>query len=330
MSRIFSGIQPTGSLHLGNYLGAIKNWCNIQHSMQALFCIVDMHALTVPTLVHYKNIHNTLATYLACGIDLQKAIIFVQSSVPEHTYLSWIFSCLTPLSRLNLMTQFKEKSTKTRACLGLYAYPVLMAADILLYKATHVPVGEDQTQHLELARDIAQLFNSYYERDYFLLPEIMVMQNTARIMSLRNPQKKMSKSDASDMSRINLSDDENAIKHKISKATTDDIKGFDMETLPQRPAAHNLLNIYAAMCNKTLAQVCEEMYTANFVTLKKNLIEVLIEELTSLRKKIEDLKQDTNYLDSVLQKGAAQAREIAINNIREICQIVQLYGYENL
>src|SRR4051794_10978450 len=257
MNRIFSGIQPTGNLHLGNYLGAIRNWVALQHDYECIFCIVDLHALTLPQNPDElrQATREVTAAYIAAGIDTGNCIIFNQSTVSAHAELSWILGCLTPLGWLNRMTQFKEKAGKQRdnAGLGLYAYPVLMAADILAYKATHVPVGEDQKQHLELARDIAGAFNRQYGREFFPLPEPQICGTATRVMSLRDGTKKMSKSDASDSSRINMTDDADAIAQKIRKAKTDPEPLPDNEKgLEGRPEAENLLSIYAALTDQSL------------------------------------------------------------------------------
>src|ERR1700729_3854032 len=262
MNRIFSGIQPTGNLHLGNYLGAIRNWVALQHDYECIFCIVDLHALTQPQdpAELRSATREVTAAYIAAGIDPEHCIIFNQSVVTAHAELAWILSCLTPLGWLNRMTQFKEKAPKQRemAGLGLYAYPVLMAADILGYKATHVPVGEDQKQHVELARDIAGAFNRRYERDFFPLPEPQIFGEATRVMSLRDGTKKMSKSDTSDYSRINMTDDSELIALKIRRAKTDPLplpeNGKDAEA---RPEADNLIGIYAALSDLTRDQVIE-------------------------------------------------------------------------
>src|SRR5579885_891401 len=251
MNRIFSGVQPTGNLHLGNYLGAIRNWVALQNDFECIFCIVDLHALTLPQDPDElrANTREVTAAYIAAGIDPQCCIIFNQSMVSAHAELAWLLACLTPLGWLNRMTQFKEKAGKQRdmAGLGLYSYPVLMAADILVYKATHVPVGEDQKQHLELARDIAGAFNRRYERDFFPLPEPQILGEATRVMSLRDGSKKMSKSDLSDMSRVNMTDTPELIAQKIRKAKTDpDALPHSPEGLEGRPEADNLLTIYAA------------------------------------------------------------------------------------
>src|SRR5690349_3643334 len=260
MNRIFSGIQPTGNLHLGNYLGAIRNWVAMQSDYDCMFCIVDLHALTLPQDPKElrEATREVTAAYVAAGIDPERCIIFNQSTVHEHTELAWLLGCLTPLGWLNRMTQFKEKAGKQRdnAVLGLYAYPVLMAADILLYKGTHVPVGEDQKQHLELARDIAGAFNRRYDKEFFPLPEPLILGTATRVMSLRDGTKKMSKSDQSDYSRINMTDDADAVALKIQKAKTDPHPlPESVEALAERPEADNLLGIYGALANLTMEQV---------------------------------------------------------------------------
>src|SRR5476649_2730759 len=258
MGRIFSGIQATGNFHIGNYLGALRNWVKLQNSFESLFCIVDLHSLTtLPTPENMRTwVREVAASYIAAGIDPDKSIVFPQSAVSAHSELAWILSCLTPLGWLNRMTQFKEKAGKHReeANLGLYAYPVLMAADILVYKATHVPVGEDQKQHLELARDIAGAFNRRYGVELFPLPEPQIFGPATRVMSLRDGSKKMSKSDSSDYSRINMTDDAASIELKIRKARTDpEPLPADAAALEKRPEAANLLGIYAALTDSTLA-----------------------------------------------------------------------------
>ena len=255
-NRVFSGMQPTHHLHLGNYLGALRNWVALQHDYDCIYCIVDLHALTVPQdpMVLQHTIHEVAAAYIATGIDLERCIIFLQSQVPAHCVLSWILSCHTPLGWLNRMTQFKEKAKAKPedTILALYAYPILMAADILLYKATHVPVGEDQKQHLELSRDIAAAFNRVYGNDYFILPKPQIFGSATRVMSLRDATKKMSKSDPSDYARINMIDDPETITRKILKAKTDQYPLPEtIEELNQRPEANNLITIYAALTNQS-------------------------------------------------------------------------------
>ena len=275
--RIFSGIQPTGNLHLGNYLGAIKNWVNLQRDIPSIFSIVDLHAITVPQdpMKLRDSIHEVTAAIIASGVDVKKSILFNQSSVKEHTELAWIFNCVCRIGWLNRMTQFKEKAGKNRekATVGLYSYPVLMAADILLYKATHVPVGEDQKQHIELARDIASAFNSMFtkenEEDFFSLPEPQILGTATRVMSLRDGTKKMSKSDASDASRINLTDTKEQISNKIKKAKTDpNPLPETMDELKSRPEALNLLNIYAALSSQTISITLEQFSGKGFSHFK--------------------------------------------------------------
>ena len=329
MGRIFSGIQPTGNLHLGNYLGALRNWVTLQTQFEALFCIVNLHALT--TLPDPNDMkawtRETAAAYIAAGINPDHSHIFAQSAVAAHSELAWIFSCLTPLGWLNRMTQFKEKSGKRReeANLGLYAYPVLMAADILIYKATHVPVGEDQKQHLELARDIAGAFNRQYKTDYFVLPEPFILPTAARLMSLRDGTLKMSKSDPSDYSRIHLMDDPDTIALKIRKAKTD---LFPLLSTPQamenRPEALNLLSIYAALSDISLEKACAHFEGKSFSDLKKDLTELLISTLTPIREKMIALLKDPQYLDDILRKGAQKANDLAGKNIEEVKDIVGL------
>lgn len=328
MRRVFSGVRPTGDIHLGNYLGAIRNWVLMQNQVdENLFCIVDLHALT--TLEDVKNLaENTrlmAAAYMAAGIDPQKSSIFVQSHVPYHTELSWILSCITPLGWLNRMTQFKEKAGKHRenACLGLYAYPVLMAADILLYKTTHVPVGEDQKQHLELARDIAGLFNREFQTSVFPLPEPMIMGPATRIMSLRDGTAKMSKSDASDYSRINLMDDADTLALKIRKAKTDtDPLPAQAKDLETRPEARNLVNIYAALSDQTADQVCQHFAGSQFSILKKDLTDLLVGKLLPIGQEMQRLLKDKGELDQILNRGATHARALAEKHMKDIQEAV--------
>src|SRR5437899_1225680 len=276
MNRIFSGVQPTGNLHLGNYLGAIRNWVALQHDYDCIFCIVDLHALTQPQDPDELRsaTREVTAAYIAAGIDPERCIIFNQSMVSAHAELGWLLGCLTPLGWLNRMTQFKEKAPKQRemAGLGLYAYPVLMAADILLYKATHVPVGEDQKQHVELARDIAGAFNRRYERDFFPLPEPQIFGEATRIMSLRDGTKKMSKSDNSDYSRINMTDDADSVALKIRRAKTDpEPLPHTISALEQRPEADNPVSIYAALAGLDRGAALARFAGENFSTFKEAL-----------------------------------------------------------
>jgi len=329
MNRIFSGIQPTGNLHLGNYLGAIRNWVALQREFDCIFCIVDLHALTQPqdpALLRAQT-REVTAAYIAAGIDPESCIIFNQSMVSGHAELAWLLSCLTPLGWLNRMTQFKEKAGKQRdnAGLGLYAYPVLMAADILLYKATHVPVGEDQKQHLELARDLAGAFNRRYGVEYFPLPEPQIFGAATRVMSLRDGSKKMSKSDSSDYSRINMTDDAATVALKIRKAKTDPEPLPDSEDgLAARPEAGNLLGIYAALTDTTLAAAVARFAGQNFSAFKEELAATAVAILGGIGDEMRRLLADPGYIDGVLRRGAARADAIAAPHLREVQDIVGL------
>ncbi|MDX2095396.1 MAG: tryptophan--tRNA ligase [Alphaproteobacteria bacterium] len=312
--RVLSGVQPTGNLHLGNYLGAIRNWVGLQDSHACLFMLADLHAITVPQNPAdlRRNTRETAAAYIACGIDPKKSAIFPQSAVTMHSELAWILNCHTPLGWLNRMTQFKEKSGKNKenAPLGLYAYPVLMAADILGYHATHVPVGEDQKQHLELARDIAGAFNRAYGEEFFPLPEPLILPTAARIMSLRDGSKKMSKSDPSDYSRITLTDDADAIAKKIRKATSDSTPGVTYEPAT-RPEIANLLTIYAALTDRTPQAVAEEFKSEQTSNFKSKLAEIAVEKLSPITANMRELMNDYSMLDALLKEGAERARAIA-------------------
>jgi tryptophanyl-tRNA synthetase len=326
MNRIFSGIQPTGNLHLGNYLGAIRNWVALQHDYECIFCIVDLHALTLPQDPDElrASTREVTAAYIAAGIDPERCIIFNQSMVSAHTELAWLLACLTPLGWLNRMTQFKEKGGKNRetAGLGLYAYPVLMAADILLYRATHVPVGEDQKQHVELARDIAGAFNRRYERDFFPLPEPLIFGEATRVMSLRDGTKKMSKSDSSDYSRINMTDGADAIALKIRRAKTDpEPLPLAVADLEGRPEADNLLGIYAALSELTREQALARFAGQNFSTFKEALSEVAVEVLGRIGGEMSRLMGDPAYIDGVLCRGVERASAIAFPVLREAQEI---------
>jgi len=329
MNRIFSGVQPSGNLHIGNYLGAIKNWVSLQKEFECIFCIVDLHALTIkqdPKELENNTLEVT-ATYIASGINPEKTLIFNQSSVPAHAELTWLLSCITPLGWLNRMTQFKEKAGKKKesAILGLYSYPVLMAADVLAYKATHVPVGEDQKQHLELVRDIAGAFNRIYNTDFFPLPEPQIFGEATRVMSLRNGSQKMSKSDASDFSRINITDNKDLIVKKIQKAKTDTgILPSKKEDLKNRPEVENLLGIYASLCDKKLNLVIEEMAGKNFEQFKKLLTEIVLEKVEPISKKINELLDNVDYLKRILNTGKEKANQIALNNLKEVKKIIGL------
>tara|TARA_B100000945_G_scaffold175406_1_gene140654 strand:+ start:300 stop:1310 length:1011 start_codon:yes stop_codon:yes gene_type:complete len=325
---VFSGVQPTGNLHLGNYLGAMKNFVALQKKMECIYCVVDLHAITVfqePKDLR-KNILETTAGFVACGLDFKKSIIFNQSSVSGHAELAWIFNCVSRVGWMNRMTQFKEKagSNKENASVGLYVYPNLMAADILLYKATHVPVGDDQKQHLELSRDIAQKFNNDFgNNNFFPIPEPLIQKKISRVMSLRDGKKKMSKSEESDYSRINLNDNEDDIKKKIKKAKTDSLPIPEkIEDLKNRPEALNLLTIYSSITDSTLEKTLKEMVGKDFSKFKENLSDALIATICPIGKKIKDLNKDRSYLSKVLQDGSIKARKIAERNLNQVKEIV--------
>jgi tryptophanyl-tRNA synthetase len=329
MNRIFSGVQPTGNLHLGNYLGAIRNWVALQKDYECIFCIVDLHALTVPQdPVQLKaQTREVTAAYIAAGIDPENCTIFNQSMVSGHAELTWLLSCLTPLGWLNRMTQFKEKAGKHReeAGLGLYSYPVLMAADIILYKATHVPVGEDQKQHIELARDIAGAFNRRYNVEFFPLPEPMIFGAATRVMSLRDGSKKMSKSDTSDYSRINMTDDAETIALKIRKAKTDPLPlPESVKDAEARPEADNLLGIYAALADIGREQAVAQWAGKNFSEFKAALAELSSAVLGKIGGEMRRLMADPGYIDSVLKRGAERANAIAQPNLDEVFDIMGL------
>ncbi len=328
--KIFSGVQPTGNLHLGNYLGAIKNFVelNDDESNECIFCVVDLHAITVkqnPKELK-KNIRETVATFIASGIDPKKSIIFNQSSVAAHAEGAWILSCIARMGWLNRMTQFKEKAgkDKEKASIGLYSYPILMASDILLYDATHVPVGDDQKQHLELCRDIAQKFNNDFEIDDFLkVPEPLIQKEFSRIMSLKDGSKKMSKSDISDLSRINLTDDTDQIINKIKKAKTDPLSmPKDIKELDGRLEAQNLLGIYSSLNNSNLESSINKFSGKNFSEFKQQLSETLINKILPISKEIKKLLHDQKYLDSILLDGVEKADKIASKKIKNIKEIV--------
>jgi tryptophanyl-tRNA synthetase len=328
--KIFSGVQPTGNLHLGNYLGAIKNFVDLnnQKDNKCIFCVVDLHAITVkqdPKELK-KNIRETTATFIASGIDPKKSIIFNQSMVPAHSEGAWILSCVSRIGWLNRMTQFKEKAgkDKEKASIGLYSYPVLMAADILLYDATHVPVGEDQKQHLELCRDIAQKFNNdFHSVDFLKVPEPLIQKEFSRIMSLKDGKKKMSKSDPSDLSRINLTDDNDQITNKIKKAKTDPLlMPSEIKSLSERPEAENLLGIYSSLTNQKLEQSINDFEGKNFSEFKEKLAEILVEKIVPISSEIKKLLGDTKYLDDILLEGSNKADIIASKKIKEIKKLV--------
>jgi len=328
--KIFSGVQPTGNLHLGNYLGAIKNFVELNNddSNQCFFCVVDLHAITVkqdPKELK-KNIRETVATFIASGIDPKKSIVFNQSGVAAHSEGAWILSCVARMGWLNRMTQFKEKAgkDKEKASIGLYSYPVLMAADILLYDATHVPVGDDQKQHLELCRDIAQKFNNDFGVEGFLkVPEPLIQKEFSRIMSLKDGSKKMSKSDLSDLSRINLIDDKDEIINKIKKAKTDSLPmPKNIKDLEKRLEAQNLLGIYASLSNLTLESSIENFTGNNFSEFKDKLSDLVVDKIMPISTEIKKLLNDQSYLDSILLDGVEHADKIASKKIKKIKEII--------
>ena len=330
IKKIFSGVQPTGNLHLGNYLGAIKNFVKLQNEIEneCIFCVVDLHAITVkqnPKELK-KNIRETAATFIASGIDPIKSIIFNQSMVSAHSEAAWILSCVSRIGWLNRMTQFKEKAgkDKEKASIGLYSYPVLMAADILLYDATHVPVGDDQKQHLELCRDIAQKFNNDFNAtDFLKVPEPLIQEEFSRIMSLKDGLKKMSKSDPSDLSRINLTDNRDEILNKIKKAKTDPLPlPSGIKDLNERPEAENLLGIYSSLKNQNLEKSIIEFKGKNFSEFKEKLSDILIETIDPISKEIKKLLNDENYLDKILLEGSDKANKLASKKIKEIKDLV--------
>ena len=328
--KIFSGVQPTGNLHLGNYLGAIKNFVelNNDNANECIFCVVDLHAITVkqdPKELK-KNIRETVATFIASGIDPKKSIIFNQSGVAAHSEGAWILSCVARMGWLNRMTQFKEKAgnDKEKASIGLYSYPVLMAADILLYDATHVPVGDDQKQHLELCKDIAQKFNNDFNvKDFLKVPEPLIQKEFSRIMSLKDGLKKMSKSELSDLSRINLTDSKDQIINKIKKAKTDPLPmPKDLKELDGRPEAQNLLGIFASLSNSTLESSIEKFSGKNFSEFKQELSGLLVNKIMPISLEINKLLEDQLYLDSILLDGVEKANKIATKKIKNIKEII--------
>jgi tryptophanyl-tRNA synthetase len=357
MKTTLSGIQPTGNLHLGNYLGSIRNWINLQSTHRCIFGVMNLHAITLPQDPKelQKNVLDAAAIYLACGLDPKKSTIFVQSDVAEHAELAWVLGTLTPMGWLNRMTQFKEKreqigrlydahiaknpseafkkaiaknaeenaeEKERNTNLGLYAYPVLMASDILLYHADLVPVGEDQKQHLELTRDIAGAFNRRFGIEYFKLPEPMILQGVKRIMSLQDGAKKMSKSDESDLSRINLTDAPEEILKKIKKAKTDSLSSVTFDET--RPEIFNLLNIFSAASGKTPQAIAQEYETSGYGKFKNDLAEILIEKLRPIQENLIRFKQDEAYLKQVLSDGKKSAQEIAAKTRKEVFEIVGL------
>ena len=328
--KIFSGVQPTGNLHLGNYLGAIKNFVELNNDKnnECIFCVVDLHAITVKQDKDElkNNIRETTATFIASGIDPSKSIIFNQSKVHAHAEGSWMLSCMAPMGWLNRMTQFKEKAgkDKQKASVGLYIYPILMASDILLYDATHVPVGEDQKQHLELTRDIAQKFNKDFNcKEFLKVPEPLIKKDFSRIMSLKDGLKKMSKSDPSDLSRINLTDTKDEIINKIKKAKTDSFPiPNEKLKLKDRAEAENLLGIYSSILNQPLDKTLDEFAGKNFSDFKIKLAEILSSKISPISDEIKKLINDQEYLDKILLEGAIKAEEIAGKKIEEMKKII--------
>ncbi len=327
MDRIFSGIQPTGNLHLGNYLGAIRNWVRLQESYECIYCVVDLHAITVwqdPAELRAST-REVTAAFIASGIDPKRNIIFNQSRNPDHSELAWIFNCVARLGWLNRMTQFKEKAGKHRenASIGLYDYPVLMAADILAYKATHVPVGDDQKQHLELARDIAQKFNSDFKADVFPLPEPIILDVASRVMSLRDGSQKMSKSDPSEYSRINLNDGPDEIAKKIRRAKTDpEPLPSDLAGLAGRPEAENLVGIYAALSDNSPESVIAEVGGLPFSGFKERLTELAVGQLGPIGEEMQRLLAEPDEIDAVLSNGGERARALSRPVLAEVFETV--------
>ena len=327
--RVLSGVQPTGGLHLGNYLGAIKNFVPLQEQYESLFCVVDLHAITTwqdPSDLISKKCE-VAAAFIASGINPDKSIIFNQSQVPEHTQLSWVLNCVARMGWLNRMTQFKDKAGKNKenVSVGLFTYPVLMAADILLYKATHVPVGEDQKQHLELTRDIALKFNNDFNKEVFPLPEPIIMKKAARIMSLRDASKKMSKSDTSDFSRISLIDSNEEIEKKIKKAKTDALPIPDSNrSLEDMPEAKNLLTIFSACEEEDFEKTFDKFKGKNFSELKKDLTEVLINKIGPIRDEMKKLNNDKKYLIQILNHGSQKAQKISTKVLKEVYEVTGL------
>ena len=328
--KIFSGVQPTGNLHLGNYIGAIKNFVDLQNQdgNECVYCVVDLHAITTkqdPKILK-NNIRETTAAFLACGIEPKKSIIFNQSLVAAHSEGSWILGCIARMGWLNRMTQFKEKAgkDKEKASVGLYIYPILMTADILLYDATHVPVGEDQKQHLELSRDIAQKFNlDFNAPDFLRAPEPLIQKNFSRIMSLKDGTNKLSKSDPSDLSRINLTDNKDQIMNKIKKAKTDnDPLPDDDKNLSRRPEVENLLGIYSSLSGQSLNNSIYEFSGKNFSEFKEKLAELVVEKISPISIEINKLQKDTSYIDTILKEGGKRANSIASKKVEEMKKII--------
>ena len=323
--RVFSGIQPTGKITIGNYLGAIKNWVAMQDQYECLFCIVDLHSLTSdfnPEELQ-QNIKYNIALYIAAGLDPDKVIIFQQSKISEHSELAWILSCFTQMGWLNRMTQFKDKAGKNKetANLGLYSYPVLMAADILLYDVNIVPVGEDQKQHIELARDIAISFNRKANIEVFTVPDVLINSKAKRIMSLKDASKKMSKSDPSDLSRINMSDDAELIRKKIRKAKTDDIEGISYDP-EQRPEISNLIDIYHCFSHSHIDEITDKFKSSKNSEFKESLANIIIKNICPIHKKAIEILEGKKYLEQIIKDGTIRAKAIAEKNISKVKQII--------
>ena len=328
-NRILSGVQPSGDLHLGNYLGAIKNFVALQKDYECFFCVVDLHAITVwqdPKKIKKKT-REVIASFIASGIDPKKNILFIQSQVPQHTQLAWIFNCVARIGWLNRMTQFKDKAGKNKenASVGLYTYPTLMAADILIYLATHVPVGEDQKQHLEFTRDLAQKFNKDFKTDFFPLPEPLIFGEGTRVMSLRDGKKKMSKSDMSEYSRIMLNDSNDLIIQKIKKAKTDSLPlPNDKKDFLKRPEAFNLISIFASLKDISVKEALNQFEGKNFSYLKKELSELTVEKIYPISSEINKLMKDAQYLDNIIANGKDKAIKEADSVLRKVYDIVGL------
>ena len=328
--KIFSGVQPTGNLHIGNYLGAIKHFVNFQNQTDTdcIYCVVDLHAITLRQDPNFlkNNIRETTSAFLASGLDFTKSIIFQQSLVPAHSECSWLLGCTARMGWLNRMTQFKEKAgkDKEKASIGLYVYPILMASDILLYDTTHVPVGEDQKQHLELTRDIAQKFNlDFNSPNFFKVPEPMIQKNFSRIMSLKDGTQKMSKSDPSELSRINLNDSKEQISNKIKKAKTDALPlPENEEDLKARPEAKNLLGIYSSLHGQDLKTTIKEFSGKNFSDFKNKLSELAVDKIYPISSEMNKLKKDINFIDKILIEGAIKAQEISLKKTKEMKKII--------
>ena len=326
-NRILSGVQPSGDLHLGNYLGAIKNFVTLQTNYECFFCVVDLHAITVwqdPNLLMQKT-REVTAAFIASGIDPEKNVLFAQSQVPQHTQLAWVFNCVARMGWLNRMTQFKDKAGKDKenVSVGLFSYPTLMAADILIYLATHVPVGEDQKQHLELTRDIAQKFNNDFKTNLFPIPEPLIFGEATKVMSLRDGNKKMSKSDISDYSRIMLTDNSENILLKIKKAKTDPLPlPENIIDAKKRPEALNLLNIFAALSNMTTDKAINEFAGKEFSQFKKDLAELIIDKINPISLEMKKLMEDKGYLDKIMKNGKEKATNVAEPVLNQVYDII--------